>query len=653
MKPWLPLLFACVGFSFHSHFLHSQSLPTYSIQTVRGANAFEGGGADSNNVVCKLNGVVYGRNIGATGNRVQFTLRDASGGIGLFKNVNDLPIQLNEGDSIRAVGLINSFNGLAQITVDSVRRLATNRPLRLPRLVNQLDESTESDLVRLEGWQLSNPASWPSLPGGSGFTVKIKKGSSEIDLRIDNDCDLFGAPAPMGYLNIVGIGGQFDSSIPRNSGYQLLPRSMADITPGLPPVKPAIRFLQNDTLLAENAGLVLIPVQISPTPESQTVAVFVAQDSNAVNGQDYSLPPSAQITFPANFSGLQFISIQVLDNSQDQPNRTFFLRLRPLAGDTTYTIGADSVLRFQILDNDLPLRQYPIGQVRGNNSLLGGVADSLGVRCILRGVVTSPNFRKSESELELAFRDGSGAIHLYYNDVWPEIFRVGDSIRVVGTLQHQFGRSFIFPDSIVKIADSLASPPAFPVDTLQEGSESELVRLQGYSILNPENWNPAAPDGFSLRVSNGLMSFSLWMDNDAALPAGSSVPTGLLNITGIGDQADSLEPYTSGYRLKPRGMFDFSPANSVNQTKFKADIDIFPNPYPHRLSVVLPEALLSEKLWFQLLGLDGKRLYGAWVAGGDLQAEINACLEKVPVKACWLQISTSRAGQFSKLLIRE
>lgn len=653
MKPWPYVLFVCVGLSFHRQFLCAQSLPTYSIQTVRGANAYEGGGADSNHVVCKLTGVVYGRNIGATGNRVQFTIRDASGGIGLFKNVNDLPLQLNEGDSIRAIGLINSFNGLAQITVDSVRRLATNRPLQQPRLVNQLDESTESDLVRLEGWQLSNPAAWPSFPSGSGFTVKIKKGSAEIDLRIDNDCDLFGAPAPTGYLNIVGIGGQFDSSIPRNSGYQLLPRSMADITPGLPPVKPVIRFLFSDTLVAENSGSVLIPIQISPTPESQTVALFVAQDSNAIQGQDYILPPSAQITFPANFSGLQFIPIQLPDNNQNQPNRTFFLRLRSLAGDTSYTIGADSVVRFQILDDDLPLRQYPIGLVRGTNGLLGGVADSLGVRCILKGMVTSPNFRKSESELELAFQDESGAIHLYFNDVWPETFRIGDSIRVVGTIQQQYGRSFIFPDSIQKTADSLASPLAVPVDSLQEATESELIRLQGFSILNPENWNPAAPDGFTVTVSNGIKSFTLWMDNDAALLAGSSAPAGLLNVTGIGDQADSLEPYSSGYRLKPRGMFDFSPASAVIAPKSMDGIQISPNPYQQRLSVVLPQELLAEKLWFQLLGMDGKRLHAGWVAAGELQVQLNACLENLPGKACCLQISTSRAGQFSKILIRE
>jgi hypothetical protein len=267
--------------------------------------------------------------------------------------------------------------------------------------------------------------------------------------------------------------------------------------------------------------------------------------------------------------------------------------------------------------------------------------------------VTSPNFRKSESELELTFRDGSGAIHLYYNDVWSENFRVGDSIRVVGTIQQQFGRSFIFPDSIIKTADSLDSPQVVPVDSLQEDTESELIRLQGFSILNPENWNPAAPEGFSVMVGNGFRSFSLWMDNDVALLAGSSAPTGLLNITGIGDQADSLEPYSSGYRLKPRGMFDFSPASSVHSAKSLAGIQVFPNPYQHALWVILPEALLSEKLWFQLLGLDGNRLHAGWVAAGEFQAQLNACLQKEPAKACWLQISTSRAGQFSKLLIRE
>ena len=41
-------------------------------------------------------------------------------------------------------------------------------------------------------------------------------------------------PAPSeNILSITGLGGQFDSSIPRNSGYQLIPRKASDLALGV------------------------------------------------------------------------------------------------------------------------------------------------------------------------------------------------------------------------------------------------------------------------------------------------------------------------------------------------------------------------------------------------------------------------------------
>ena len=50
-------------------------------------------------------------------------------------------------------------------------------------------------------------------------------------MRIDNEVDLYNLPAPTGVFNATGIGGQFDSSDPYDSGYQILPRYEADIEP--------------------------------------------------------------------------------------------------------------------------------------------------------------------------------------------------------------------------------------------------------------------------------------------------------------------------------------------------------------------------------------------------------------------------------------
>src|SRR5262249_37665096 len=54
---------------------------------------------------------------------------------------------------------------------------------------------------------------------------------------IDKDTNIGGTTTPAGTFSVVGVLGQFDSSSPFDSGYQLLPRSLADVTgTGLPSI---------------------------------------------------------------------------------------------------------------------------------------------------------------------------------------------------------------------------------------------------------------------------------------------------------------------------------------------------------------------------------------------------------------------------------
>lgn len=626
----------------------AQIIPTYTIAQVRGNNSFEGGAADSNNVRCKIYGVVYGRNFGATGNRIQFTLRDATGGIGIFRNTNDLNITLNEGDSIRAIGLVNHFNGLTQLTLDSVKKLAVNRPLKTPVLVFGLGEDTESDLVKLEGWQLSNPASWPAVPPASGFTVKIKKGSSEIDLRIDNDCDLYGAPAPTGFLNIIGIGGQFDSSIPRNSGYQLLPRYAADITPRTPPVKPAVAFLQKDTIVAENAGTLLIPVKITPAPESQTVVLLVPEDSNAVNGSDYLLPSGTLLTFPANFPGLQFINVPIFDNNTNQPTRTFRIRIRVIPNDTSCIIGADSVIRIHIQDNDPEVFEYPIGIIRGSNSIEGGCADSLGIRCIVKGMLCGRNFLASDGEFGWAVRDVTGSIALYKDENPFESLKEGDSVRVTGVVSQLNGLSYLFAESLEKTADSTQAPLSQPVDSLSEASESALITLSGYQILNPAEWT-GNPQGFSVTIGKENQQYQLWIDNEL-FPFPPTAPEGQLSITGIGDQLDDAAPYESGYRIRlvrESGIQSFNPVKKPMHLNLK----IYPNPFSNGefISLITGE---NKHVSLKLSDATGKLILSSSGMAFDLEKQLNSIIAASTCHTFFLQAG-SDSGKINIILVKK
>ena len=63
--------------------------------------------------------------------------------------------------------------------------------------------------------------------------MQITNGTRTVDVRIDNDSELFNYSFPTSFplfgITFTGLGGQFDSSIPRTSGYQLIPRKISDI----------------------------------------------------------------------------------------------------------------------------------------------------------------------------------------------------------------------------------------------------------------------------------------------------------------------------------------------------------------------------------------------------------------------------------------
>jgi plastocyanin/DNA/RNA endonuclease YhcR with UshA esterase domain len=203
-------------------------IPTYTIPQVKGVNASFI--PDSLNVMCKLQGTVLGVNtqtFASTGN-VAFTIHDGSVGFGVFGAGNkNLGYTVNEGDVVRIIGTIGHFNGLAQINADSIVVVSTNAALPTPVVITTLDETTESQLIRMNDVTVVNPTQWTNA--GSGFTVDVTDGVNTIQLRIDADvADVYNAPCPVGTFDVVGIGGQFDNSAPHNSGYQFLPRYLAD-----------------------------------------------------------------------------------------------------------------------------------------------------------------------------------------------------------------------------------------------------------------------------------------------------------------------------------------------------------------------------------------------------------------------------------------
>ncbi len=204
------------------------SYPSYSISDIDGTDT--NGLPDSLDVLCQLEGIVYGVNLRPSG--LQFTLideNDSDAGLGVFFSSGDLGYTVAEGDKVSVKGEIGHFNGFLQLELDSIDFISSGNTLHEPEVVTTLDEVSESKLVRLIGVTFVDPSQWTG--SGSGFNVEVTDGTNTFDIRIDADTDLYSMAAPSGsdVYTITGLGGQFDNSDPRDEGYQLLPRSSADI----------------------------------------------------------------------------------------------------------------------------------------------------------------------------------------------------------------------------------------------------------------------------------------------------------------------------------------------------------------------------------------------------------------------------------------
>ncbi len=207
------------------------SFPSRSIAEVTGVNA--AGVNDSVGIDLTLQGTVYGVNLRGT-NGLQFTLIDDNNqGIAVFSQSASFNYTVQEGDEISVTGFIGQFNGLTQLLPASITIVSTNHPLVSPSVTVNANESNESSLIRINNLTLVDPAEWDTVGQAAGFTVRAIAAANPNDtvyIRVDNNTNLYAQPLPPTPFNLTGIGGQFDSSNPYTSGYQISPRYIADIS---------------------------------------------------------------------------------------------------------------------------------------------------------------------------------------------------------------------------------------------------------------------------------------------------------------------------------------------------------------------------------------------------------------------------------------
>ncbi|MDB9775224.1 GEVED domain-containing protein [Vicingaceae bacterium] len=225
-------------------------VPYYPIGTINTVDATTGV-ADSLNVTCFTSGTVAGIDLDGN-NGISFTIIDQSGstpeGINIYNFTDVSNYVVNEGDSIMVRGYIDQYNGLTELFPDSIMIISTNASLPAHTLVTSLDETTESQLIRMENLTVTN------VPSGSSKNIDLFDGTNTFTMRIDSDTDVLDSLTfTVGDVicSVNGIGGQFDNSNPYTSGYQIFPMRYTDVV-----FAPTVD-LGSDTIVCDTNGFML------------------------------------------------------------------------------------------------------------------------------------------------------------------------------------------------------------------------------------------------------------------------------------------------------------------------------------------------------------------------------------------------------------
>ncbi|MQL50951.1 hypothetical protein GFC01_01420 [Desulfofundulus thermobenzoicus] len=166
-------------------------------------------------------------------------VQDETGGIAIYA-AGGLP-DVAQGDRVRVTGKVAFYKGLTELSpgsnpnyltiVSNGNALPPARDTALSKLAAfDTAEPLEGTLVRVEAKVSSIPSSPDS---GGGYNVKITdaNGGNEIILRVMTTTGIDPASAlQVGKTCIItGIVGQYDSTSPYTSGYQIFPRAATDI----------------------------------------------------------------------------------------------------------------------------------------------------------------------------------------------------------------------------------------------------------------------------------------------------------------------------------------------------------------------------------------------------------------------------------------
>jgi DNA/RNA endonuclease YhcR with UshA esterase domain len=168
---------------------------------------------------------------------LSFYVQDGTAGINVYAYDSASPGPIQAGERWRITGEIKQYNGLVEISPASPSDFTyldfpgVPDPLQLG--LNQgVTEGVEGLLLALGSsaqGQWVTVANSPESAGG-GYNFTVWNGQNAVAVRVNSTTGISVSGISAGTrLFMKGIGGQYDSEPPYDSGYQLLPRYQSDL----------------------------------------------------------------------------------------------------------------------------------------------------------------------------------------------------------------------------------------------------------------------------------------------------------------------------------------------------------------------------------------------------------------------------------------
>ncbi len=215
---------------------------------------------DENGVSLRIGDLVTVRGIITVANEFGSPsyIQDNTAGMSIFGPI--FSQQVNIGDEVLVSGRVTQFNGLNQIEYPILHQIISTGNtidpiLSTPTILN-FDgiggiENYEGKLVQVNNVTVTNLNGTPVSTWAANTNYRLTGSSSAdtIQLRIDNNTNLVGEPAPAGPFDIIGVLGQYKTSSPFIGGYQLMPRSKSDIIS----TGPIITYFPEETYIDSNS----------------------------------------------------------------------------------------------------------------------------------------------------------------------------------------------------------------------------------------------------------------------------------------------------------------------------------------------------------------------------------------------------------------